>query len=64
LDKEVYSAKDLQEITGRGRQSCYDLIHKLQKMLYRENPNYKVGLTTTIPKWYFEKIVLGKGEIK
>lgn len=63
MNKQVYSAKDIQEITGKGKQYSYDLIRKLQKMLYRENPNYKVGLTATIPKWFFDKIVLGKEEI-
>ena len=62
MQKEVYDVKDLIKITGRGRQYCYDLIHKLQKRLYRENPNYEVGLTTTIPIWFFEKVVLGKKE--
>lgn len=58
--KEVYRVTDLQEILGENYAYCYRLIKKLQKELYRENPNYKLNLGTTIPRWYFEKTVLGK----
>lgn len=60
MEKEVYFVKDLQKILGKDYNYCYRLIKKLQKELCRENPDYKSGIGTLIPKWYFEKTVLGK----
>lgn len=57
---ELYSVKDIQKITGRNYQWCYQLIKKLQKKLYRENPDYDYEASVTIPKWFFEKVMLGK----
>lgn len=60
MEKEVYSVADVQKLLGKNYQYCNRLIKKLQKELYRENPNYKYELSVTIPKWYFDKTVLGK----
>lgn len=59
--KEIYTAKDVQAIMGQTSiSSAYDLIKKLQKLLHRKNPEYKVGFTATIPKDFFDNVILGK----
>ena len=58
MEKQIYRPNDLQEILGQNYQYCYRLVKKLQKELYRENPSYKI-INTSIPKWYFDKCILG-----
>lgn len=59
MEKELYRVADVQKILGQNYDYCYRLIKKLQKELYREKPDYKI-INTSIPKWYFDKTVLGK----
>lgn len=62
MEKEFYSVKDLQIILNKSYSFCYRLLKKLQKELYRKNPNYKLDAGTVIPKWYFDQCILGKNE--
>lgn len=56
-----YNAKDIQKLTGLGQTASYDLITKLNEKLKKEYPG-TVTLTGKIPKWYFDKKTMMKGE--
>jgi len=56
-----YNAKDVQKLTGLGQTASYDLIAKLNERLKKEYPG-TITITGKIPKWYFDKKTMMKGE--
>ena len=58
---QYYNAEDIQKITGLGKTASYDLIKNLNKKLAKEYPG-TITLSAKIPKWYFDKKTMVKGE--
>ncbi len=58
-----YNASDIQELTGLGTSASYDLIKNLNEKLKKEYPG-TITLAGKIPKWYFDKKTMMKGDVE
>ena len=61
MNKDYYTCKDIQEITGAGKSLAYEIIRKLLKAFEKEYPE-AITIQGKIPKWYFEKKMHNKEE--
>lgn len=58
---DYYTVKDIMERTGCSRSYCYEILVKLRELFEKEYPN-TITIRGKIPKWYFEKKMIGKEE--
>ena len=59
--KDYYNVKDVMAITGAKESKCYNIIRELNDKFFKEYPE-SIPIRGLVPRWYFEKIMMNKGE--
>lgn len=57
MDKDFYNVKDLMELTGLKKTTCYELMSKLQDLFKKENPNCVVFGKIILKDFYNQKML-------